>query len=170
MKFALLAGIASAASIDASNMFALENFAKKDIVAALLANANNRNIMEVSDASNGVTFKQCDDDKGSFQMDQSATVAVPEPLVKGSDVKLHLEGLLTDKIHVENIHIHVDWNSSPLYDEDHKDGTDYDSNIVEEISWAVPSYAPDGAYHVVLTGYDTDKKTKVMCVTADFTF
>merc|ERR1740115_551946 len=63
MKFALLAGIASAASIDASNMFALENFAKKDIVAALLANANNRNIMEVSDASNGVTFKQCDDDK-----------------------------------------------------------------------------------------------------------
>ena len=58
-----------------------------------------------------------------------------------------------------------------LYDEDHAQHNIYDSSYNYSLSWAVPSYAPSGAYHVILTGTGNSSTTagKVLCVNADFT-
>merc|ERR1712224_349139 len=60
----------------------------------------------------------CSKGKGFLNYDSSKTAAKPQPVQKGSDVVLHLEGGVTQPIDVTNIHIHVLWNGAPLDDED----------------------------------------------------
>lgn len=70
---------------------------------------------------------------------------------------------------LKNIHIHVDWNDSPLYDEDNEGSTVYDSDVEYRLGWNVPAFAPDGHYDVHITGTgDTDsvKDGKVLCIRA----
>ena len=115
------------------------------------------------------TLKQCDDDFNSFQLDTAATTINPNPLVKGQSVYFDIKGIVTDPITVKNVHVHVDWNSSPLYDEDHDVEKTYDADYDYTLEWAVPGFAPDGHYDVKLTGTDSDGKVNV-CVGAQFDF
>ena len=72
--------------------------------------------------------------------------------------------------------MHVDWNGSPLYDEDHKDEKDFDSQYSYDLGWDVPSFAPNGKYNVTLTGTGacddcpSDGDCKVLCINAQFEF
>ena len=70
---------------------------------------------------------------------------------------------------LKNVHIHVDWNSSPLYDEDDKGLNVYDSDVEYNLGWNVPSFAPSGHYDIHVTGTgDAASLTdaKVMCIYA----
>lgn len=70
---------------------------------------------------------------------------------------------------LKNVHIHVEWNSSPLYDEDNEGTNVYDSDVEYNLGWNVPSYAPSGHYDVTVTGTGNAASVtggKVMCIKA----
>mmetsp|Transcript_10959 Transcript_10959/g.18327 ORF Transcript_10959/g.18327 Transcript_10959/m.18327 type:complete len:176 (-) Transcript_10959:151-678(-) len=126
--------------------------------------------LKVNDAGD-VTYSQCDDDAGAFILDSSSTSNSPDPIVKDSDLSLNLVGIVSDTIEVTNFHVHVDWNDSTLYDEDHPQDNTYDSTYEYSVKWNVPSYAPSGHYKVALTGTGNSGSVqggKVLCVQADF--
>ena len=176
MKFATLMALTAAASANSVQIdpFNIKNFMKVELVPKLLENTHNTaakliNGEEIVKAGTKVEWSQCDDDKGVFTFDDSSS-ATPDPLVKGSDVALHLVGALSDDIDLSKVHIHVDWNGTPLYDEDHTDNLPSSDPLDYSLKWSVPSYAPDGDYSVVLTGIDNDGSSKDFCVTAKFSF
>ena len=37
---------------------------------------------------------------------------------KGTSIKLNFDGIVSQEIEITNMHIHVDWNGSSLYDQD----------------------------------------------------
>ena len=53
-----------------------------------------------------------------FTFDESSTTTTPSPITKGSTINLNLAGIVSNNIEVTNVHIHVDWNKSTLYDQD----------------------------------------------------
>ena len=115
-----------------------------------------------------VTYAQCDDDTGSFTLDTDSTSNTPDPVTKGQDVALNLVGIVSDPIEVKNVHIHVDWNKTPLYDEDNKQDNKYSDDYQYSLKWNVPSFAPSGDYDITVTGLDDDQK-KLLCVNAKMT-
>lgn len=120
-----------------------------------------------------VTFSQCDDDTNSFTLDSDQTTSEPNPVVKGSKVQLDLFGIVADKIEIKNVHIHVDWNGTPLYDEDNsQDNTFENEEYTYNLGWDVPSFAPSGAYDIHLKAYGDEKDTSgpvLYCVEAQMT-
>ena len=165
MKFFALASAAAAASHTIRTDFM--SYAKAPNLMQSLIGAV---VREAPKADPGmVTFSQCDDDLGLFTFDEDSTTVTPQPITKGSTIDFDLVGGVSDTVTVENFHVHVDWNTSPLYDEDDEDGTTYDSDYEFHLSWDVPTYAPDGDYSIDLIGYTGDSK-KAVCVHADFTF
>lgn len=166
MRFATLAlvGVAAAHNIDIN----WTHFAKVDNLVGKL-------IKTVVDAplkaDPGMpTFSTCDGGSGDFTLDVGQTQITPAPpLIKNEDIQFQLVGSFTNPHTVDNLHIHVDWNGSPLYDEDKADGTEYTGDYrYDDLKWSIPSYAPDGAYKVTLTGTEGDNK--IICIIADFTF
>ena len=147
-------------------LFNPDNFAKANLVKELMM-SKVANFKGTGD----VVYTQCDDDAGAFTLDKDNTNNVPAPAVKGSDIALNLAGSVDDTITVTNVHIHVDWNQSTLYDEDHAQNNQYDSTYNYSLKWSIPSYAPSGAYHVVLkgTGASSSGPGSVLCINADFT-
>jgi len=72
---------------------------------------------------------------------------------------------------VTNIHIHVDWNGIPLYDEDFKQDNTYDSTYSYSLGWNVPAFAPSGKYAVKIRGTGNAGSVQggnVICVNANF--
>ena len=147
-------------------LFNPENFAKAGLIKELMM-SKVANFKGTGD----VTYGQCADDAGVFTFDSDNTNNVPAPAVKGSDVTLNLAGIVSDSIEVTNVHIHVDWNGSTLYDEDHAQDNVYDSTYNYSLKWSIPSYAPSGAYAVKVlgTGNSSSGAGSVMCISADFT-
>ena len=94
-------------------LFNADNFASAGLIKELMM-SKVANFQGTGD----VTYSQCDDDAGVFTFDADNSNNVPAPVVKGSDVTLNLAGIVSDTIEVTNVHIHVDWNGSTLYDED----------------------------------------------------
>ena len=119
--------------------------------------------------SGAITWGNCDSETPAFHFDQDATSVTPNPLTKGSTIQFDLVGTMDASTEVDNLHVHVDWNGSTLYDEDDKDGQTYDSDYEFKMHWDVPSYAPDGAYAIKLTGTNASNG-EVVCVQANFTF
>ena len=165
---ALLVSNVAAADITIGKI-PLQNYLSKDLIKNM--------ITTIRIKANGlgdvgkVIYSQCDDDTGSFQLDTSSTSNTPDPITKGADLSFNLAGILSDDIHVDNVHVHVDWNGSPLYDEDHKDGTkDFSDNFNMVLGWNVPAYAPDGNYAVKLVGTNASTSKTNLCVDATFTF
>ena len=115
------------------------------------------------------TVAQCSDDVGAFQLDTSATTITPNPLEKGTTCAFGLRGVVTETINVNNLHVHVDWNQSPLYDEDHSQDNTYTSEYSYDLNWEVPGFAPDGHYDILFTATDANQKTN-LCVKAQFDF
>ena len=130
-----------------------------------------QSVLKTPQPGQKVEWEECDTDLGVFDFDEDATTATPNPPTKGTDVHLGLAGSLSDEMDLTNLHIHVDWNSSPLYDEDHKvtEGPFTDDDFNYDLVWAVPSYAFDGLYQVRITGTQDDGQS-VLCVNAAFMF
>ena len=146
----------------------LQNYLSKDLVKNMISTLRIK-ANGLGDSGKG-TYSQCDDQTKSFQLDASSTSNTPDPITKGVDLKFTLAGILSDDIHVDNVHVHVDWNGSPLYDEDHPQKTDFSDNVDMNLAWNVPAYAPDGAYAVQIVGSNKSTGKTNMCVHADFTF
>ena len=169
-KFVYSALVASAASTHTEhkiNPFAVENFMNRNLLPSLIKTAT----METPDDIGKVTFSQCDDDAGAFTLDTKSTTEQPDPITKGQAVKLMLRGIVSEFMETNDIHVHVDWNGSTLYDQDIEGVHDYTTSYSMDVSWDVPSYAPSGAYNVVLTGKGkTDELPDgvVLCVNAKF--
>ena len=127
-KLSVLAaiGCTSAHKIDLFNPANLANLGQHQLVKQMLDSTSLIAVTDVADTGK-VTFSQCDDDMGVFTIDTDATKATPDPVTKGASVTLDLEGIVSDSIEVKNVHIHVDWNGSTLYDEDHAQDNKYDS-------------------------------------------
>ena len=119
--------------------------------------------------SGAITWGNCDSETPSFHFDKDSTQVTPNPLTKGSTIQFDLIGSMDKSTEVDNLHVHVDWNGSSLYDEDDKDGQTYDSDYEFKMHWDVPSYAPDGTYAIKLTGTNASNG-EVVCVQASFTF
>ena len=139
-------------------------FDSKNLVQTLIESAQ-----QVTDAPGHVTFEQCDDDAKIFNLDLSSTNTTPNPITKGDDITFNLIGVVNSQMTLKNVHIHVEWNSSPLYDEDNPGTNVYDSDVQYNLGWNVPSFAPSGHYDVTVTGTgDASSVTdgKVMCIKA----
>ena len=164
-------GTASALNID---LFATKNYAKmptQDLVRSFLQSGNQFLFSASNDIGN-VTYEQCDDDVGQFTFDGDNTYNDPAPVVKGCDLNLNLAGVFGDQGTLTNIHIHVDWNGTPLYDEDHNRSTAIGDDFKTTLGWNVPSFAPSGDYAISLIGTgDISGKTgaKIMCIKAAMT-
>ena len=166
-KLVYAALIASSASAEHRlNVFAAENFLSKNLVQSLIKTA----MMDTPNDVGKVVYNQCDDDAGAFTLDTKQTSNSPDPVTKGQDVSLKLRGIVDENVEVDNLHVHVDWNGSTLYDEDIKGVNTYTSTYQYDVSWNVPSYAPSGAYAVTITGTGKtdDTSGKVICVGANF--
>ena len=119
-----------------------------------------------------VTYTQCDDDAGVFTMDDSATTNTPNPVtIPCPNLKFHLQGILSDTFHVDDLHVEVHIGGIPLWSEHHKINKDYDGTFAYDLAWAVPSIAPHGNYAIELsaTGTAGGTKGKVLCVDATMT-
>ena len=95
MKFyCMLAGAAMAQNILEIPLFEEADFGANQ--AQVIPGLVGESLIEVTDGDDkgNVTFKPCDQDIDSFVMDDSNTRAIPNPIGKNMDVKLHLEGLL----------------------------------------------------------------------------
>ena len=168
MKFtsavALVLSAVNAADIKI-NLWQGNNLPKENLLQSLIQSISLIGVNEVGK----VTYTQCDDDAGVFIFDEDSTTNSPDPVIVGQDLNFHLAGLLSDDITVENVHVHVDWNSSPLYDEDHAVGQTYSGDFAYDMAWNVPSYAPKGNYDVTITGTGStggSDTEKVMCINA----
>ena len=89
----------------------------------------------------------------------------PNPLSKGITVEFDLKGIVIESMNVKNLHIHVDWNGSTLYDEDHPQVNTYDSDYDFTASWMIPGFAPDGHYAINFKAVDETGKSN-LCVNA----
>ena len=148
------------------------NFANHNILKSLLAAQTT--LIDVSGASGEVTISQCEDDVGIFTLDDQQTTNTPQPLTKGCNLQFNLAGIIGDHMKISNIHVHVDWNGTPLYDEDHNQDNEYDDTYAYQLGWDVPAFAPDGAYHVEIKGIGSTSSaaegSNVYCINADFNF
>ena len=174
MKFATLCALFACASAHQIDPFNMKNFMKADLMPQLIKSTGETatKLMKGEQTVQGgskVVWAQCEDDKNVFTKDDT-TAAIPDPLNKGSDVQLNLVGTLSDSITLSNVHIHVDWNGVPLYDEDHKHTDTYEDVFQYKLTWNVPGYAPNGKYVATLTGIDADGSSKDFCVSASFEF
>ena len=150
----------------------LQNYLSKDLVKNMISTLRIK--ANGLGESGKVTYSQCDDDTASFLLDTASTFNSPDRITKGVDLNFNLAGILTSDIHVNNVHVHVDWNGSSLYsifptfDEDHKQSTAFSDNFDMTLGWSIPSYAPDGAYAVQIVGYDDNSKKTNFCIKGDF--
>ena len=97
---------------------------KRNLAEQLIKSAT----MEKNGISGEVSWSQCDDSSKVFTFDESSTSYDPAPVTKGTTCTINMAGIVSDKINVKNVHVHVDWNSAPLYDEDHFQDNTYDSD------------------------------------------
>ena len=164
-KFSQIALVLGAVSAhDKIDVFGIHNF--KNLAQTLIRSSHLKS--DKVAATGVVTWTQCADQAGDFQFDESSTTYSPNPIVKGTDLKLNLDGIVSDPMEITNIHVHVDWNGSTLYDEDLPQDNKYDSTYAYTVGWNVPSYAPSGHYDVTITGTGNAEGVTgtVMCVNA----
>ena len=165
MKYAALLALASTVSAHNVDIFNPVNFMKVEHIDSMVKETSHtvKKILKGQEVGGGskVQWSQCADDKGVFTMDGS-TSATPDPLVKGQSVALHLIGALSDDINVKNMVVEAKWNGVLLYHAN-KPGGSFSDKVDYSLNWDVPSFAPNGAYDVTITGMDTDGK-KDLCV------
>ena len=151
-------------------VFNQASFAKHNILKSMLSNS----LLNVKDDAGMVSYSQCDDKAGIFTLDDQSTSNTPQPLTKGVNLQFNLAGILADHMTISNVHVHVDWNGTPLYDEDHTQTNEYDDTYNYQLGWDVPAFAPDGEYIVRITGIGSTSSaaegSTVYCMLANFTF
>lgn len=122
-----------------------------------------------------VVFSSCDSDvKGLFVLDQSQTYANPDPATKGITIALNLGGIFTKATDLTNLDINTLWDNTPLHKEDHALTNSIPANgpFAYTAQWAIPSFAPSGHYHNIITisgkVSGSSNVQSVACVQADF--
>ena len=145
-KILLALGSTQALTIDVFSLKNFMNIPKEHLFKSLFLSTG-----PVSEPG-VVTFSQCDDDVGIFTFDDVNTFTSPSPAIKGQDASLNLAGIFGDTGTLTNIHVHVDWNGTPLYDEDHEQTTTIGDEFKTSIVWSIPAFAPNGQYNVDLIG------------------
>lgn len=116
-----------------------------------------------------VTWGECEGGSGDFAVDLSDTYSNPKVPVKGSNVQLELHGAFTNDVDLAGLKVYVEWNKTPLYVNDFPRAKHYSAgdDYKDEITWAIPSFAPTGHYAVQVTLHD--KANLVFsCISADF--
>ena len=116
-----------------------------------------------------IAWSQCDDDLGIFTLAYDETHGTPDPPTKGLDVSLNLVGVLSDSVAIDHVSIHTDWEGAPLYDEEKELNTVFEDVVNYQMSWIVPTYAPEGDYINTVTGVTADGDI-AFCVKAEFAF
>ena len=86
-----------------------------------------------------------------------------------------LRGILSNPVEITNLHVHVEINGLPLWNEDHVQDNKYNSDYKYDLRWNVPSYAPPGVYHMTLTATGNvpeagAENVEVICVEATMQF
>ena len=163
----LALGLASAAQVDHLEIDAFNpvNFMKLDVAKTLVKSVTDEPVQGKGD----VTFTQCDDDAKVFTFDGSSTTYTPNPITKGSKLSFSLAGAVQSKLEITDIHMHVTWNGTPLYDNDYKQDNTYTSTYSYTMGYDVPSFAPSGNYDVLITGTGNaagKSGAKVLCIEA----
>ena len=120
-------------------------------------------------AGSPIKWAQCEDDIGVFTLDFDETAGVPNPPTKGLDVSLNLIGVLSDTLNIDHVAIHTEWEGAPLYDEEKAVNNVFDDVLMYQMSWNVPTYAPEGDYVTTITGITTEGDS-AFCVEAEFAF
>ena len=152
------------------DIFHPTNFMTVPVAKTLLSQVIDPKTEKIVGGGGSVTWSQCPDDIGAFTFDQDSTTFTPNPLTKGSHLSLDLKGIVSQSITQDNVHVHVDWNKTTLYDNDVKGTDTFDSQYEFKFGWDVPSYAPNGDYAITFKGTEPGDKKSVMCVQAAFTF
>ena len=134
MKFTALAALgcvsASSHQVDMFNPLNFMTFQHgQGFVQQMISQVSNTKI-SISDLKDGeITFSQCDSQGDSFILDTDRTSADPNPIQKGTSVSLDLHGIVSDALDTKNVHVHVDWNGSTLYDQDYANDKHYDDDV-----------------------------------------
>lgn len=117
-----------------------------------------------------VTWGECTGGDGDFAVDLSSTYSVPAIPVKGANVELELHGTFTNDADLAGLKVYVTWNKTPLYTNDFARTKHYGAgdSYADEITWAIPSFAPSGHYAVQITLHNKDNKVVFDCISADF--
>ena len=156
-----------------NEMMNMDTFVKAGFpMDSLMAKLDDSNFLQGPNGKGDVTYSQCDDDLGTFTLDDSATTNTPNPVtVPCPDLKFHLAGIFSDTTHVDDLHVEVHVGVVPLWSEHHKINKDYDSDFTYDLKWAVPSIAPHGNYKITLsaTGSNAGTKGVAMCTQAIMT-
>ena len=116
-----------------------------------------------------IAWSQCEDDLGIFTLDFGYTKGTPNPPTKGKDVQLDLVGVLSDPVTLDHVTIHTDWEGVPLYDDEKPLNSAFDDVLQYQMSWNVPTFAPEGDYVTEVKGV-TEDGTIAFCVSAEFAF
>jgi hypothetical protein len=152
MKFALLAVGAAAAKMHHDPLH-LPVFHPSNFMNANVARTMIKSLQQGKTVTTGeVTYNQCSDSENKFTFDESMTTVAPYPVTKGTHLTFDLGGIVSSPMEVDGVHVHVNWNGTPLYDEDVKVGKEFDSTVDIQFGWDVPSYAPSGKYEIHVTG------------------
>ena len=168
----LVSGKGETVNMQALPVFNQASFANHNILKSLLTAQTS--LIDVTGDSGMVTYSQCEDDAGIFTMDDQQTINSPQPLTKGITMSFTVAGIISEHMDIKNIHVHVDWNGTPLYDEDHPQDNSYDDAYSYDLGWDVPGFAPNGLYHIEIKGIGSSSSategSNVYCVAAEFTF
>ncbi len=123
-----------------------------------------------------VTWSECQSQR---LYDVATGTASPNPPTVGGFVALNLDVIFNTDVNVHGNYIYVQFTAAggtdpiALFAQDYPatQPGDYGAGdeYTDSISWLVPSFAPLGHYHVLITVHGADKDTnKWACLAADF--
>ena len=109
---------------------------------------------DMGEFSGVLTFSQCSDDAGVFTLSSSSSVT-PNPIQKSSTEVIIINGSVSSPVSLKNVHLHVEWNSSPVSDKDNAASNEWGvGDVTYSLSWSTPALMPKGHYEMTLTGDD----------------
>ena len=87
-----------------------------------------------------------------YDIDDDYSHTEPDLAKKNINITLILEGVMTEDVHVDQLHLDVYWNGNLFHTEDHKLDKDVEEQepYEMEFTWFVPGFAPSGGYIVDL--------------------
>lgn len=85
-----------------------------------------------------VLYDVCKTDIKVFTFDKSNTSNTPDPITKGTEVTFNLAGKFNDIVNVTSVNVHVDLQSTPIYDNKTTVSNNYNaSDVVIPQKWHI---------------------------------
>ena len=111
----------------AGSAFALDSFLRIDDEEFNVENKR-KDFGEIPHIVSSVDFSQCEDDAGYFLLDKSNTIGTPNPIVKGDNMLIHMEGFLNGTISVDHVGVKVETAGQKLYSQNITVSQGFDPN------------------------------------------